>query len=104
MQEIKTALGRWIPSHEVQTVLEDKILRVLFDYRMNPQNPQNVPMKISDIARAVSSTQQLVLAAVDSLKEVVPPYVEERDNFQQERTFSITGSGVRFVRNLPDES
>ena len=104
MQEIKTALGRWVPSHEAQTVLEDSVLRLLFDYRMNPQNPKNVPMKISDIVRAVSSTPQLVIAALHALKENQPALVEERELFQQEQTFAITGSGVRFVRNIPQDS
>ncbi|NJM10390.1 MAG: hypothetical protein HC883_05935 [Bdellovibrionaceae bacterium] len=102
MQEVKTALGRWIPSHEVQTVLEDNILRVLFDYRMNPQNPNNVPMKISEIARAVSTEEKLVVAALEALK--MDQNVEEKEEFQQERTFGISGYGIRFVRNIPDAS
>jgi hypothetical protein len=58
-------------------------------------------MKLSDIVRAVSSQDSLVVAALDALKENAPPLVEEREVFQQERTFSITESGVRFVRNMP---
>ena len=94
----ETALGRLVPTNEAQTVLEDAVLRLLVDYRLNPQNPNNVPMKLSDIARAVSSDPALVIAALDALKEGTPPLVEEQ--FQQERTFSITGSGVRLVRNM----
>ncbi len=97
----ETALGRLVPTNEVQTVLEDAILRLLFDYRMNPQNPTNVPMKLSDIVHAVSSEQALVVAALDALKEAQPPQVEECPLFQQQRTFRITGTGVRFVRNMP---
>jgi hypothetical protein len=83
MQQTKTALGRWVSSNEFQTVLEDGILRVLFDYRMSPQNPKNVPMKISEIVRAVSSDQKLVEAALDALVENQPPLVEEREKFQR---------------------
>ena len=101
MEMFETALGRLVPTHEAQTVLEDAILRLLFDYRLNPQNPNNFPMKLSDIVRAVSADEALVVAALDALKETPPPLVEERDRYQQERTFNITGSGVRFVRNMP---
>ncbi len=101
MELFETALGRLVPAHEAHTVLEDAVLRLLFDYRMSPQNPSNVPMKLSDISHAVSSERAYVIAALDALKENVPPLVEERESFQQERTFNITGSGVRFVRNMP---
>lgn len=99
---LETALGRLVGPHEVQTVLEDAILKLLYDYRMNPQNPSNVPMKLSDIVRGVQVNEQaLVIAALDALKEQQPSFVEERERFQQERTFRITGTGVRFVRNVP---
>ena len=101
MEMYETALGRLVPVHEIQTVLEDAILRLLFEYRLNPQNPNNVPMKLSHIVHAVSSEQSRVVAALDALKEQQPALVEEREAFQQERTFRITGSGVRFVRNMP---
>lgn len=101
MQMYETALGRLVPAHEVQTVLEDSILWLLYQYRTSPHNPQNVPMKLSDIVRAVSTSEALVVGAFDALKEQDPPLVEEREPFQQEKTFSITGTGVRFVRNMP---
>jgi hypothetical protein len=101
MEMFETALGRLVPTSEGQTVLEDAILKLLFDYRMNPQNPSNTPMKLSAIVRTVTVEDALVVAALDALKEERPPLVEEGPLFQQERTFRITGSGVRFVRNLP---
>ncbi len=67
MQMFETALGRLVPAHEAQTVLEDAVLRLLFDYRMNPQNPNNVPMKLSEIVRAVSADEPLVAAALDAI-------------------------------------
>jgi hypothetical protein len=104
MEMFETALGRLVPANEVQTVLEDAILRLLFDYRLNPQNPNNVPMKLSDIARGVLSDENLVVAALDALKDDVPPLVvEEREKLQGERAFSISGGGVRLVRNMPQE-
>jgi 3-hydroxyacyl-CoA dehydrogenase len=101
MEISETALGRLVPIHEGQTFLEDSVLKVLFEYRMSPHNPNNVPMKLSDIVRSVASEDQLVAAALDALKEQAPPLVEERESFQQNRTFRITGSGVGFVRNMP---
>jgi hypothetical protein len=101
MDIVTTALGRFVGAHESQTVLEDAILALLFDYRMNPQNPNNVPMKLSDIVRAVASDGPLVQVAIDALREEIPPLVEEREKFQGERSFSITGTGARFVRNMP---
>ena len=101
MEMFETALGRVVPASEVQTVLEDAILRLLFEYRLNPQNPNNVPMKLPDIVRGVVADAALAVAALDGLKENTPPLVEEGPRFQQERTFSISGSGVRFVRNMP---
>jgi hypothetical protein len=100
MQMFETALGRLVPINEVQTVLEDAVLRLLFDYYLNPQNPNNVAMKLSDIVRAVSDDQKLVLAALDALAKDTPGKVEEGPQFQGERTFRITGHGVRFVRNM----
>jgi hypothetical protein len=101
MNVIETALGRIVPANEAQTVLEDAVLSLLHGYRMSPQNPKNAPMKLSEIARGVSSDPVLVEAALEALMERTPPLVKEREAFQQERTFSITGSGVGFVRNMP---
>jgi hypothetical protein len=53
MDMFETALGRLVSMNEVQTVLEDAILKLLFDYRLNPQNPRNVPMKLSERRAAV---------------------------------------------------
>lgn len=101
MQMVETRLGRLVPAHEQQTVLEDAILRLLFDYRMSSQNPNNVPMKLSDIVWAMSIDTPAVKAALDALMERQPPLVEFRGRFQQEDTFSITGTGVGFARNMP---
>lgn len=102
--EILTPLGRLIPAHEVQTILQDQILRLLFDYRLNPQNRNNVPMKLSDIARGVNADEKLVTAALDALWELSPSLIERCGEFQQESTYRITGSGVGFVRNMPQVS
>ncbi|NJL24950.1 MAG: hypothetical protein HC902_07100 [Calothrix sp. SM1_5_4] len=76
---------------------------MLYNYRMSPQNPNNAPMKVSEITRAVLGSDPLVVAALEALMEQNPPLVEEREKFQQEHTFSITGTGVRFVRNIPQD-
>ena len=101
MEIFQTALGRFVPAHEAQTILEDAILDFLFIFRMNLQNPNNVPLPVSVISRAVSSDPGLALAALDALKESVPPLVEEGTVHQGERTFRVSGTGVRFVRNMP---
>lgn len=95
----ETALGRLVSVHQVQTILEDEVLSVLFDYRMNAQNPNNAPMKLGDLVRAVNGDEKLVTAALDAL--AAERYVEARGHFQNERSFSITGLGVRFVRDMP---
>ncbi|MBI2605473.1 MAG: hypothetical protein HYW49_05265 [Deltaproteobacteria bacterium] len=59
-------------------------------------------MKLSDIVRAVNSDERLVLAALEALK--TDTFVENRGLFQQERTFGITGLGVRFIRNMPQDN
>ncbi len=100
MEMYETALGRLVPPNEGQTVLEDSVLHLLYSYRLNPQNPDNAPMKLSDIVHAVLSDAAFVAAALDALQESTPPLVEERAQTQGERTFSITGTGVRFVRNM----
>jgi hypothetical protein len=99
MDIIETALGRLVPAHKDQTILEDAILSLLYDYYVNPQNPNNVPMKLSNIAGAVAASPALVLAALDAL--ATERQVVEGPQFQQERTFAISGLGVRFVRDMP---
>lgn len=103
MEMVTTSLGRLVPATEAGTLLEDAILRLLFDYRLSADNPNNAPMKLGSIVRAVSADPALVIAALDALKEEQPPLVEERAEFQGDKTFSITGTGVRFIRNLPQD-
>lgn len=95
----ETALGRLVPAHQAQTILEDQVLSLLFDYRMNPQNPGNAPMKMSEVVRGTDSEEKLVAAALDAL--VAEKLVEERRALQGERAVAITGIGVRFVRDMP---
>jgi hypothetical protein len=99
MQMIETKLGRLIPANESQTALEDEILLCLFLYRMSDDNPNNSPMSLKNISSTV--LRPLVIAALDALKEQNPPLVEECELFQGERTFRCTGTGARFVRNMP---
>jgi hypothetical protein len=101
MMMYTTALGRDVSPHETQTILEDAILSLLFNFRMHPQNPNNAPLKLSEIARAVSEDERLVIAALDTLRGDRPPLVEETEEFESERAFRLTGHGVRFVRNMP---
>lgn len=104
MQMVETALGRLVPVNEADTYLEDAILRLLFEYRVSPGNPGNAPLTLSEISRSVVADRVLVLAALDALRGLVPPLVEQRDDLRGEKTFGITPSGVRFVRNLPQAS
>ena len=103
MQMFRTALGRLVPVHEAQTVLEDQILDLLFSFRMNPLNPGNAPMKVSEIVQAVSAPEVLVTAAIDALLEAQPPLLSSPGLASGERAFYITGTGVRFVRNMPQD-
>ena len=105
MEMFRTALGRLVPIHETQTVLEDSILQLLYGFRMNPQNPDNAFLALPRIVSTVSADEALVVAALDGLREVSPPLVEQArehgELLPQEKRFRITGSGVRFIRNLP---
>ena len=100
MEVVTIVLGRFIPAHQAQAVRDDAVLDLLFRYRINPQNQDNAPMKVPEIARPVASDPSLVLAALDALKEVSPPLIEEGLEVQHERTFRITGMGVRFVPDI----
>ena len=110
MELFETAIGRLVPVDRPQLVLQDSILRLLYEFRLHPQNPNNVPMGLSSIVHAVVADRNLVLAALDALKEESPPKVKEHEPTREqipggslpaERAFSITGAGVRFVRDMP---
>ena len=73
--------------HEASAVLEDSILRLLFNLRRNPQNPNNVHMRLGMIADAVSTDTRFVVAALEALMSLSPPMVEEGSSVQHDRTF-----------------
>ena len=95
----ETALGRLVPANEPRAVLEDSSLRLLFNLRRNPQNPNNVHMRLATIADAVTTDSRFVVGAL-GLMALSPAFVEEGPTVQQDRTFRMSEAGARFVRNL----
>ncbi len=93
-----TALGRMVPESDAGTALQDLILKLLYDYRMSPFNAGNVPLKLSAIVEAARVETKLIHAIADSLTEGSTPLVEKQQ-FQGEDAYRITGNGVVFVQN-----
>lgn len=78
-----------------------RILDLLLDFYTSPQNINNATMKLSRIAHAVSTSPDLVAAALEALKEQRPPLIEELiDDTIGERIFRISSPGVRLIANL----
>jgi predicted transcriptional regulator len=95
---VTTALGRDVPQHEWGTVVEDLVLKVLHDFRMSPFNPNNQPMTRTQLANASGLSPQEAEATAEALAE--KGYVRKVQS-HPEPSFSITGAGVTFVRNMP---
>jgi hypothetical protein len=89
-----------VPEHEAGTVLQDLVLKILFDYRMSPFNSGRVPMTLSSVAKAARVGAKTIGAVADSLAELSPPLVEILE-FQGEPAYRLSGSGVVFVQNVP---
>ncbi len=80
-------------------MLEDLVLKILFDYRMNSFNRSNAPMPVTSLATAARVDEKLVKAVAESL--IGKEYVEKTEPLQGVEAFRITGSGVVFIRNIP---
>src|SRR5438105_1161845 len=95
---VTTALGRSVPQHEWGTILDDLILKVLYDFRMSPFNKSNAPLTLTQLANAAGVSPNDASAhaeslAADGLVEVI--------RLGEEPAYKITGKGVTFVRNTP---
>ena len=77
---------------------EDAILRMLFSYWRSQHNPDNVPMKLSDIVHTMVSEEAAVIATLDALEEERLVQVEGSAASVRERSFRITRSGVRLMQ------
>ena len=97
---VTTALGRMVPQDQVGTVLEDLVLKVLFDYRMSPFNASNSPMPLSALAKSTGIDPKLAAAYAESLSAsgLVEKYPQK---FMGSDAFRITGKGVVEVQNVP---
>lgn len=92
-----TVLGCMVPDNDTQMIMEDAILDLLYKYRINPQNPNNMSMKLSEIVHAVSSDNTSVIVILDGLLKDSFQLVEECEQSQGERTFRLTKNGIRFI-------
>ena len=77
--------------------IERDVLEVLLDKRMQKDNRGNKPLKVSEAARLSELSQDQVIAIFEAMKDL--GLVEECGKYEGERTFRITGTGVREVRN-----
>ena len=96
---ITTALGRDVPAYEAGTVLQDLVLKVLFDFRMSPFNGNNVPLGRMALSMATRISPQEVDAVAEALHQ--EGKVERIVPAKGEPSYKITGPGVVFVRNMP---
>jgi len=100
MYFLTTALGRTVPEGQIGTVLEDLILKVLFDYRMSPFNASNTPMALSALAKAAMIDEKLALAFAEALSQ--KGLVEKHpQKLMGKDAFRISGTGVVEVHNVP---
>jgi predicted transcriptional regulator len=97
---VTTALGRMVPQDQLKTVIEDLVLKALFDYCMNPFNASNSPMPLAALAKSAGIDGNLAAAYAEALSgkglvEKHPAQIKSADAFR------ITGKGVVEVQNVP---
>ena len=83
--------------NKLEADIERDVLEVLFDYRMRPDNKENRALRLSDIALFTQVVEEELIRILEGLDKLVEE-CEQRDG---ERTFRISGTGVREVRNEP---
>lgn len=99
MRIITTALGRRIPSCAIDIEAEDRILKVLLDFRTSPFNPEEVPTELSSLCNCYGLESAGAIAA--TLVHRDPPLVEEC-TVDGEPAFRITVAGVIYALSVPE--
>lgn len=92
---VYSALGRQLPSSEWLRVHGDTVMKVLYDLRTSPFNPQNDPLSRADLHHVTGlspANLELVLGAL-----VRSGFVEPANA----AAFRITDEGLEFVANSP---
>lgn len=92
---VYSALGRQLPSSEWLRVHGDTVMKVLYDLRTSPFNPQNDPLPRADLHHVTGlspANLELVLAAL-----VSSGFVEKATD----AAFRITDEGFEFVASSP---
>lgn len=102
-----TSLGRLVAEHDERgTLLEDLILKVLYDYRTNPFNASNFPLSAQALARAAHLDVPTATAGADALVGKGLVELVEGQTLQPGGTlgprYRITGSGMVFVLNVSE--
>lgn len=92
----ETALGRLVSQTEMNTVVEDAIARLLFEFKQNPQNREDGFLPVQLIANAIGEELHWVEPALDRMK--ARKLVEQSPI---ERAFRMTPGGVAFVYGMP---
>lgn len=93
----ETALGRLVFQTDMNTVVEDAIARLLFEFKQNPQNREDGFLPVQLIANAIGEELRWVEPALERMKARV--LVEEQG--PSLRTFRMTSEGVAFVYGMP---
>lgn len=91
----ETALGRLVSQTEINTVVEDAIARLLFEFKQNPQNREDGFMPVQLIANAIGEELRWVEPALERMKARV--LVEQSPLV---RAFRMTPEGVAFVYGM----
>jgi len=94
---VTTALGRQVPVENEGTVLEDLVLKILYDYSRSPFNPNNEPISPARLSKASRLSEQDAMDVAESL--VVDGLVEKSGP-----GYRISGNGVVLVMNLSREA
>jgi hypothetical protein len=94
----ETALRRLVAEEDPSAMSGDAVLSVLFRFRSNPQNPDNVPMSVDLLMQSVNEAEAPVLDVLTEL--VAEGLVEEPDRQGEQRALRMTLKGIRLVANL----
>ena len=89
-----TPLGRDVPLGDWTAYRQDSILKVLYDFRFSPFNPEGAALGVRPIATATNVPIPELTTLCDPL--VARGLVERIDN----RAYHITDTGVRFVLSI----
>lgn len=92
----ETALGRLVSPTEQDAVVEDAVLRVLFEFKLNPQNSVDGYLPEKLIADVIGQDRAWVARALELLKG--RGLVEQTFAV---RSFRLSANGLTYVYGMP---